>query len=60
MLGHNTLESYYQTMFSMVQHHKYSLTELESLMPYELDIYVEMLIKHVEELNKARSQKSAE
>ena len=60
MLGHNSLESYYQTLFSLVQHHKYSLTELEALMPYELDIYVEMLVKHVEELNRARTQKSAE
>ena len=39
----------------MVQHHKYSLTELESLMPYELDIYVELLatfLKELEDRNK--------
>ena len=39
----------------MVQHHKYSLTELESLIPYELDIYVDMLatfIKQLEDTNK--------
>ena len=35
-----------------MQHHKYSLTELENLMPFERDIYVEMLITHVEEENK--------
>jgi hypothetical protein len=34
----------------MVQHHKYSLTELESLIPYELDIYVEMLAAFLEKL----------
>lgn len=35
-----------------MQHHKYSLTEVENLMPFERDIYVEMLIAHVEEENK--------
>lgn len=55
MLGHTSLSVYYQTLFSMVQHHKYSLTELESLIPYELDIYVDMLasfLKQLEDKNK--------
>lgn len=49
MLGHTSLAIYYKTMFSMVQFHKYSLTELESLLPYELDIYVEMLSDYIKE-----------
>lgn len=49
MLGHTSLAIYYKTMFSMVQFHKYSLSELESLLPYELDIYVEMLSDHIQE-----------
>jgi len=28
----------------MVQHHKYSITDLENLMPYERDLYVDMLL----------------
>jgi hypothetical protein len=28
----------------MAQHHKYSITEIEDLLPYERDIYVDMLI----------------
>jgi hypothetical protein len=35
-----------------MQHHKYSLTEIENLIPFERDIYVEMLIFHMEEENK--------
>jgi hypothetical protein len=50
MLGHTSLAIYYKTMFSMVQYHKYSLSELESLIPYELDIYVEMLSEYIKEL----------
>ena len=32
-----------------MQHHKYSLTELEAMLPWERDIYVSMLIQYIEE-----------
>jgi hypothetical protein len=35
-------------IFSLVQHHKYSITEIEDLMPYERDLYVDMLLMHLE------------
>jgi hypothetical protein len=39
-----------------MQHHKYSLTEIESLMPWERDVYVNMLLKHLEEENEKIKQ----
>ena len=45
-----------QTNFAMVQHHKYSLTELENMIPWEREIYVGLLIKHVQEENEKRKQ----
>ena len=36
----------------MVQHHSYSLTELENMMPWERDVYVGLLINHLEEENQ--------
>ena len=33
----------------MVQHHKWSLTELEDMLPYERDIYVIMLTNWIKE-----------
>jgi len=36
----------------MVQHHKWSMTEIEDMMPYERDIYMAMLSKWVEEENE--------
>ena len=33
----------------MMQHHKYSLTELEEMMPWERNIYITLLIKYLEE-----------
>jgi hypothetical protein len=35
-----------------MQHHKYSLTELESMLPWERDIYIAMLIQYIEEENQ--------
>ena len=35
-----------------MQHHKYSLTELENMIPWEKDIYVNMLIRYLEEENE--------
>ena len=36
----------------MMQHHKYSLTELDNMIPWERDIYVNLLIKHIAEENE--------
>lgn len=35
-----------------MQHHKYSLTEIENMMPFEKYIYIDMLNKHIEEEEK--------
>ena len=35
-----------------MQHHKYSLTELENMLPWEREIYVGLVVKHVEEENR--------
>ena len=35
----------------MMQHHKYSFTELDNLMPFERDIYVELLVNYIREEN---------
>jgi hypothetical protein len=32
-----------------MQYHKYSLTEIEEMLPFEREIYVAMLIKYLEE-----------
>jgi hypothetical protein len=42
-----------------MQHHKYSLTEIENMMPWERDVYVGLLvewIKDEEERNKEQSR----
>ena len=32
-----------------MQHHKYSLTELENMMPWEREVYMGLLIEHLRE-----------
>ena len=43
------LENYYKLNFALMQYHKYSLTEIENLMPWERDVYVALLKQHLEE-----------
>ena len=38
--------------FSLMQHHKYSLTELENMVPWERDVYVTMLVSYINEENE--------
>jgi|TARA_R110000744_G_scaffold278429_1_gene390695 hypothetical protein len=40
----------------MMQHHKYSLTEIENMIPWERDIYVALLTKWLED-EKQRIEK---
>jgi hypothetical protein len=40
-----------------MQHHKYSLTELENMLPWERDIYVTMLIQYIEQENEKIKQR---
>ena len=41
-----------------MQHHKYSLTEIENMLPWEKQIYLSLLRNHIEEENKrAEEQK---
>ena len=43
----------------MIQHHKWSLTELEEMMPFERQVYVMLLQKWVKEENDRVRQENA-
>jgi len=57
MLSHESLVNHYKTNFALMQYHKYSLTELENQIPFEREIYVEMLIKHLQEEKQKAEQR---
>ena len=43
-----------------MQHHKYSLTELDNMIPWEREVYVQLLIKHLKEEEERNKRHEAE
>ena len=41
----------------MMQHYNYSLSELDDMMPWEREIYVDMLITYIKEENEKTKRK---
>ena len=39
-----------------MQYHNYSLSDLENMIPWEREIYVDMLIEHIKEEKKRREE----
>jgi len=58
-MAHNNLENYFRLNFAMMQYHKYSLTEIENMIPWERDIYVGLLQSHLEEERLKENQRNA-
>ena len=58
-LYHDNLRNYYKTNFALMQHHKYSLTELENMIPWEREIYITMLMQYLEEEKQKMEQQAA-
>lgn len=48
-LSHESLANFYKTNFALMQYHKYSLTEIDEMIPFEREIYVSMLTQYLEE-----------
>jgi hypothetical protein len=55
-MAHMDLESYFKLNFALMQHHKYSLTEIENMMPWERDIYLGLLNQYIEDENLKAKQ----
>ena len=56
---HDSLENYYKTNFALMQHHKFSLTDLENMIPWERDVYVNLLIAHIQEEERRQKQEQS-
>jgi hypothetical protein len=62
MLGYDSLMNFFKTNFSLMQNHKYSLSDIEAMIPWEKIIYIDMLkqhIKHLEDLERDRAAQAA-
>ena len=41
-----------------MQHHNYALSDIENMMPWERDIYVQMLIEYIKQENKKQEERN--
>lgn len=46
--GYDTLENHLKTVFNMVQHHKWSYSDLQNMVPWEKALYVDLLAQWIE------------
>lgn len=56
---YDNLKNIFETNFALMQHHKYSLSDVEGMLPWEKSVYVNMLIQHIEEENEKIKQLNA-
>ena len=52
------LEGYFKLNFALMQYHKYSLTEIENMIPWEREIYLSLLEQYIDEENLKAQQKN--
>jgi hypothetical protein len=41
-----------------MQHHNYSLSDLDNMIPWEREIYVDMLMEHIKEEKKRQEEQN--
>ena len=58
-LCHADLMAYYQVNFQLMHHNKYSLTEIENMLPWEREIYMALITSYLEEENERIKQRNA-
>jgi len=52
--SNDNLVNHYQTNFNLMNIHHFNLNDLYNMIPYERDIYVALLLKRMEELEKGK------
>lgn len=57
-MSHNNLEDYYALNFALKNNpnHTWTIQEIEDLIPFERDIYVDMLIQYLEMKKQAEKE----
>tara|TARA_R100001510_G_C7603908_1_gene169658 strand:- start:668 stop:850 length:183 start_codon:yes stop_codon:yes gene_type:complete len=48
MMFHTTIDSFFEINFSLMHHHKWSLSDIESMIPFEREVYVKLLANALE------------
>ena len=56
---HTNLVQHYERIFAFKQYHNWSITEIENLLPWELDVMTTLLSNYLETLELHRNQQNA-
>lgn len=56
---HNSIMHYYERNFAIRQYHGWSLSEIDELIPWELDVMSSLISSYVETLELQRQQRAA-
>jgi hypothetical protein len=48
-MSHEDLETFYKINFALMQYHKYSLTDIENMIPWEREVYLSMLEQYIKD-----------
>jgi hypothetical protein len=59
MLYHTSIDAMLETNFALIQHHNWSLIDIENMLPWERDVYVNYLIKYLEKQKLEAKQAEA-
>ena len=59
MLYHTSIDSMLETNFALIQHHNWSLNDIENMLPWERDVYVNYLVKYLEKQKLEAKQAEA-
>jgi hypothetical protein len=51
-VGYDSLENFMRTNWALMQHHKYSLTDIENMIAWERQVYVAMTTMYLKEENE--------
>lgn len=59
-MGHEKLANYYNTNFALMQYHHWSLGDVESMLPWERYIYIDLLQAYIKSEEQKRKDQEAE
>jgi len=48
--------TYYERIFAFKQYHKWSITEIEDLIPWELEVMIQLLSNYIEKIELDKKQ----
>ena len=58
-VSHDTLENHFKVNFMLMQHHKYNLSDLENMIPWERQVYLGLLTQYLKEESERQQKENA-